>query len=393
MGFLKDHQNIVQSLKPRVSYGVTGRSDFDCYQSLATYGSHKNAQLNVTDTYLMDGARVTGYAPSVNANSKLGWEKSVSMNIGVDFALWNRLRGSVEWFDRQSRDLLYNYTAPQPPYIYSTILVNVGTTVNRGIEVSLEGDAFKGTPVEWTTGVNYSYGTTKLDKLSNSLYKASYVELYQKPGVGTSEYFFRVEEGSKIGQFYGYEYAGVENGDMMIYTDEGEKVPVSKADVKYKRHIGNGTPTSYLSWSNTLRYKNFDLSLMFNGAFGFEIFNMRRYGMGLKGCGTDNVLRDAYGKDADITTGGGVISSFFLEKGDYFKLDNLTLGYTITPKENKFIRGMRVYLTAKNLFTLTGYSGNDPSAVAINGLTPGVDTNSAYPSATQLSVGLNIRFK
>ena len=393
MGFLKDHQNIVQSLKPRVSYGVTGRSDFDCYQSLATYGSHKNAQLNVTDTYLMDGAWVTGYAPSVNANSKLGWEKSVSMNIGVDFALWNRLRGSVEWFDRQSRDLLYNYTAPQPPYIYSTILVNVGTTVNRGIEVSLEGDAFKGTPVEWTTGINYSYGTTKLDKLSNSLYKASYVELYQKPGVGTSEYFFRVEEGSKIGQFYGYEYAGVENGDMMIYTDEGEKVPVSKADVKYKRHIGNGTPTSYLSWSNTLRYKNFDLSLMFNGAFGFEIFNMRRYGMGLKGCGTDNVLRDAYGKDADITTGGGVISSFFLEKGDYFKLDNLTLGYTITPKENKFIKGMRVYLTAKNLFTLTGYSGNDPSAVAINGLTPGVDTNSAYPSATQLSVGLNIRFK
>ena len=393
MGFLKDHQNIVQSLKPRVSYGVTGRSDFDCYQSLATYGSHKNAQLNVTDTYLMDGAWVTGYAPSVNANSKLGWEKSVSMNIGVDFALWNRLRGSVEWFDRQSRDLLYNYTAPQPPYIYSTILVNVGTTVNRGIEVSLEGDAFKGTPVEWTTGINYSYGTTKLDKLSNSLYKASYVELYQKPGVGTSEYFFRVEEGSKIGQFYGYEYAGVENGDMMIYTDEGEKVPVSKADVKYKRHIGNGTPTSYLSWSNTLRYKNFDLSLMFNGAFGFEIFNMRRYGMGLKGCGTDNVLRDAYGKDADIITGGGVISSFFLEKGDYFKLDNLTLGYTITPKENKFIKGMRVYLTAKNLFTLTGYSGNDPSAVAINGLTPGVDTNSAYPSATQLSVGLNIRFK
>ncbi|MGG6498592.1 UNVERIFIED_CONTAM: TonB-dependent receptor, partial [Bacteroidetes bacterium 56_B9] len=80
--------------------GVTGRSDFDCYQSLATYGSHKNAQLNVTDTYLMDGAWVTGYAPSVNANSKLGWEKSVSMNIGVDFALWNRLRGSVEWFDR-----------------------------------------------------------------------------------------------------------------------------------------------------------------------------------------------------------------------------------------------------------------------------------------------------
>ena len=114
-----------------------------------------------------------------------------------------------------------------------------------------------------------------------------------------------------------------------------------------------------------------------------------------KPCPIDTVLKWCDEKTYlwDITTGGGVISSFFLEKGDYFKLDNLTLGYTITPKENKFIKGMRVYLTAKNLFTLTGYSGNDPSAVAINGLTPGVDTNSAYPSATQLSVGLNIRFK
>ncbi len=387
MGFLKDHQDIVQSLKPRVSYGVTGRSDFDAYKSLATYGSYYNS------SYLMDGNWVTGFAPSVNTNSKLGWEKSVSVNIGVDFALFNRLRGSVEYFDRQSRDLLYNYTAPQPPYIYSSILVNVGTTVNRGLEISLDGDIFKNTPVKWSSSINYAYGTTKLKKLSNDLYKASYVELYQKPGVGTSEYFFRVEEGSKVGQFYGYEYAGVENGDMLIYTDTGEKVPVSQADVKYKRYIGNGTPTSFLSWSNTLRWKNFDLNVMINSALGFDIFNMRRYGMGLKGCGTDNVLREAYLSDAHITTGGGVISSFFLEKGDYVKLDNVTLGYNFEPKENKFVQGMRIYFSAKNLYTLTGYSGNDPSAVPVNGLTPGVDVSSAYPSATQLSVGLNIRFK
>ena len=148
----------------------------------------------------------------------------------------------------------------------------------------------------------------------------------------------------------------------------------------------------YLSWSNTLRYKNFDLSLMFNSAFGFEIFNMRRYGMGSERLRYGQCAARCLWKDADITIGGGVISSSSLKRVITL-LDNLTLGYTITPKENKFIKGMRVYLTAKNLFTLTGYSGNDPSAVAINGLTPGVDTNSAYPSATQLSVGLNIRFK
>ncbi len=393
MEFLKPHQDIVQSLKPRISYGVTGRSDFDAYQSLATYQVHTNAQMGWNDTYLTDGSWVTGYAPSNNANPNLGWEKSVSINVGVDFALWNRLRGSIDYFDRQSRDLLYNYTAPQPPYIYSNILVNVGTTVNRGVELSLEGDIFRNTPVEWTSGINYSYGTTELKKLSDDLYKASYIELYLKPGVGTSEYFFRLQEGSRTGQFYGYEFAGIENEEMMIYTDTNERVPVSQADAKYKRYIGNGTPTSYLSWSNTLRWRNFDLSMMFNGAFGFKIFNMRRYGMGLKGSGSDNVLRSAYLDDNNIESGGGVISSFFLENGDYFKLDNVTLGYTFKLKENKFIKQMRVYLTAKNLFTLTGYSGNDPSVVSVNGLTPGVDINSAYPSAIQASIGVNIRFK
>ena len=152
--------------------------------------------------------------------------------------------------------------------VCSSDLVNVGTTENRGFEVSLDGDIFKGGKVEWTSGINYAYGTTKLKKLSDDMYRASYVELYQKPGVGTSEYFFRIQEGGKVGQFYGYEYAGVEDGKMMIYTDEGNAVPVSEADVKYKRYIGNGTPTSFLSWNNTLRYKNFDLNIFFRGEIG-----------------------------------------------------------------------------------------------------------------------------
>ncbi len=389
MNFMKKASNVVNSLKPRISYGVTGRSDFDSYLSLATYSTN--------GSYLMGESWMNGYAPSVNANPELGWEKGISTNVGVDFVLFkNRLRGSIDWFDRQSKDLLYRYTAPQPPFVYKNLLVNVGTTQNRGFELTVEGDIFKGTKVEWTSGINYSYGTTKLKVLSNDIYKASYIELYQKPGVGSSEHFFRVQEGGKVGQFFGYEYAGVENGTMMVYTDQGEVVPIADAEKmgdQYKRYIGNGTPTSYLSWSNTLRYKNFDLSIFFRGAFGFEIFNMRKYGMGLQGCGTANVLRDAYLKDKDMVTGGGVISSFFLEKGDYVKLENVTLGYNFTPKPNKILDGMRVFVSAKNLFTLTGYSGNDPSIVPVNGLTPGVDTNSAYPSATQLSVGVTLRFK
>ena len=131
---------------------------------------------------------------------------------------------------------------------------------------------------------------------------------------------------------------------------------------------------------------------MFRGAFGFEIFNMRKYGMGLKGSGTDNVLRKAYTDYADVNSSGGIISSYFLEKGDYFKLDNVTLGYTLTPKSRQLVESFRIYLTAKNVFTLTGYEGNDPSIVTSTGITPGIDSNSAYPQATQVSLGITLRF-
>lgn len=378
--------SIFQSLKPRISYGVTGRSDFNAYQSIATYSGYS--------AYLIDGQWINGYAPSLNANPDLAWEKSKAFNIGLDFVtLNNRLRGSIEYFDRRSEDLLYNYTAPQPPFIYNTILVNVGTTKNTGLEVSLEYDVLSKSALKWTTGVNWSTGDTKLTKLSSDAYQMAYLDLYRKPGVGTNEYFFRVEEGGKIGQFYGYEHAGIdENGLLLVYDNEGNAKPAAQADPSWKRNIGNGAPKHFLSWSNSFRYKNWDLSALFRGAFGYKIFNMRKYGMGLIGCGTDNVLRTAYTDDADVLSSGGIISSYFLENGNYFKLDNVTLGYNYTPKKRQFVDSFRVYVTAKNLFTLTSYKGNDPSIVTSTGITPGVDSNSAYPQATQLSLGVTVRF-
>ena len=375
-----------QSLKPRVSYGVTGRSDFNAYQSIATYSTR--------GAYLIDNQWINGYAPSLNANPDLAWEKSTAFNVGVDFvALNSRLRGSIEYFDRRSKDLLYNYTAPQPPFIYNTILVNVGTTQNTGIEVSLDYDVLAKKALKWTTGINWSMGQTKLTKLSSDAYQMAYLDLYQKPGPGSSEYFFRVEEGGKIGQFYGYEHAGVdENGLLLIYDNNGNAVPAAQADPTYKRNIGNGAPKHFLSWSNSLSYKNWDLSMLFRSALGFEIFNMRKYGMGLKGSGTDNVLRTAYTDYADVESSGGIISSYFLENGNYFKLDNVTLGYTYSPKSRQLVESLRIYLTAKNVFTLTGYEGNDPSIVTSTGITPGIDSNSAYPQATNFTLGVTVRF-
>ena len=384
--FAQGLQQTFQSLKPRVSYGVTGRSDFNAYQSIATYSTR--------GAYLIDNQWINGYAPSLNANPDLAWEKSTAFNVGLDFvALNSRLRGSVEYFDRRSQDLLYNYTAPQPPFIYNTILVNVGTTKNTGIEVSLDYDVIAKKNLKWTTGINWSMGDTKLTKLSSDAYQMAYLDLYQKPGPGSSEYFFRVEEGGKIGQFYGYEHAGVdENGLLLIYDNNGNAIPAAQADPAYKRNIGNGAPKHFLSWSNSFSYKNWDLSMLFRSALGYDIFNMRKYGMGLKGSGTDNVLRKAYTDYADVESSGGIITSYFLEKGDYVKLDNVTLGYTYSPKNRQLIESFRVYLTAKNVFTLTGYDGNDPSIVTSTGITPGIDSNSAYPQATQVSLGVTLRF-
>ena len=384
--FAQGLQQTFQSLKPRVSYGVTGRSDFNAYQSIATYSTR--------GAYLIDNQWINGYAPSLNANPDLAWEKSTAFNVGLDIvALNSRLRGSVEYFDRRSQDLLYNYTAPQPPFIYNTILVNVGTTKNTGIEVSLDYDVIAKKGLKWTTGINWSMGDTKLTKLSSDAYQMAYLDLYQKPGPGSSEYFFRVEEGGKIGQFYGYEHAGVdENGLLLIYDNNGNAIPAAQADPAYKRNIGNGAPKHFLSWSNSFSYKNWDLSMLFRSALGYDIFNMRKYGMGLKGSGTDNVLRKAYTDYADVESSGGIITSYFLEKGDYVKLDNVTLGYTYSPKNRQLIESFRVYLTAKNVFTLTGYDGNDPSIVTSTGITPGIDSNSAYPQATQVSLGVTLRF-
>lgn len=380
--FMEPAKGVLKSLKPRFSYGVTGREPSDSYQSLATYATRYQ--------YFMDGEWIVGYAPDKNANPILSWEKSESYNIGVDFDLWNRLRGSIEYYIRRSPDLLYNYTAPQPPYVHPSILVNVGTTTNRGVEVSLNGDIFTGKKFSWNMGINYAYGRTYLTKLSNDVYQASYLELYQKPGVGTSEYFFRVEEGGEIGQFYGYQFAGIDgNGNMLVLDNEGNAQPVGSADASWKRYIGNGAPKHTLSWTNSFEFYNFDLSILFTGAFDFDIFNMRKYGMGLSGSGSDNVLRTAYTTEKYVKTGGGVISSYFLEDGSYFKLDNITLGYTFRWKE-KLVDGLRLYLTAKNIATMTRYSGNDPSIVAVTGITPGVDSSSAYPTAAQLCLGVTL---
>ena len=373
----------ITSLKPRVSYGVTGRRG-GSNVSRPTYGSHGQ--------YYMDGEWVKGYRPATNANPDLRWEKLVAVNAGIDFVLFNnRLRGSLDLYDRRSPDLLYNYTAPQPPFIHSSILVNVGETQNLGAELSLDGDIIMKKDFSWTSGINASTGYSKIRTLSNQIYGASYIDMLGTGGLGQTSYYYRYTEGSRIGTLYGYEAAGVnEYGDMMVYDNDGNVITAASANAAFKRYIGNTIPKLFLSWNNTFRYKNFDLSIFMNGAFGHMIYNNRRAG-NLQSSGNANVFRTAYTRDKDVREYGGVVTSYFLEHGDFMKIQNVSLGYTLTPK-SEIIRSLRVFLTATDLYTITGYTGTDPALLSTNGLTPGVDNGTGYPETRVVTLGATVTF-
>ena len=383
MEFMRDARWI-NSLKPRISYGVTGRRG-GSNVARPTYGSHGQ--------YYMDGEWVKGYRPATNANPDLRWEKLVAVNAGLDFVFFdNRLRGSIDLYDRRSPDLLYDYTAPQPPFIHSSILVNVGETQNLGAELALDADIVKTKNFTWTSGINASVGYSKIRTLSNQIYGASYIDMLGTGGLGQTSYYYRYTEGSRLGTLYGYKAAGVnEYGDMMVYDNDGNVITAASANAAYKDYIGNTIPKLFLSLNNTFRYRHWDLNVFMNGAFGHMIYNNRRAG-NLQSSGNANVFRTAYTRDKDVREYGGVVTSYFLEHGDFMKLQNVSLGYTLNPKNMDIIRSLRIFLTATDLYTFTGYTGTDPALLSTNGLTPGVDNGVGYPETRVVTLGATVTF-
>ena len=385
MPFMEGLKDKINSLKLRASYGITGRRTGSDYTSIQTYRSRSTY-------YLMDGEWVPAYGPSRNANPDLQWELGIASDVGIDFEIFHRLRGSVEYFDRRSEDLLYTYTAPQPPFIYTSILVNVGSTKNTGFEVALDGDVIKKNNFSWKMSGTYSNGTSILTKLSNDVYQASYLDLMQRGGLGTSEYYFRIEEGGRIGELYGYKHAGVsETGELLVWSKEGEAIPKTAADNSDKVYIGNTAPKHFFSWNNSVKYKNWDLSVLCRGAAGMKMWNGQLFNIGLKGNVSNNVLKTAYTKNDNITSDGAILSSFFLENGAWFKIDRVTVGYDVKINNKTYIKSMYWYLSANNLHTFTGFTGVDPSTATSIGLTPGVTGTTAL-TQSQITLGTSIKF-
>ncbi len=378
----------INDLKIRADYGVTGNQDFGSYISLNT--------MTGFGYYFYNGKYFQVWGPSKNVNPDLKWEKGKNWNVGLDFSLFNnRFYGSLNYFSRRQQDLLGNYKVSVPPYLFDETYVNVGTMKNTGFEFDLNFNAVNTKDFSYSLNVVGTVMSNKFVDFSNSKYVGQ--DFYNVCDTSDPYPYYtlqRIQKGESLGNFYMWKYAGITTGgDWLVYDKDGDIIRASQATDADRRIVGNGMPKFTMSTGHNFRYKNFDLALFFRGAFGFDIFNIHDFYYGTRNF-TGNVLKKAYGKNFDINPDANpVVSDYFLESGDYFKLDMVTLGYTLPTPRCRFLDKVRLYGTVKNVFTITKFSGVDPSTYQVNGLTPGAQgSRTYYPSTRQFIVGLQLDF-
>ena len=390
--FMKN-QKIFDDLKLRVGYGVTGSQPKDPFLGVAMlkYGSYA----------FVNGNWIQTIVPASNPNPDLKWEEKKETNIGLDFVSWGgRLSGSIDYYNRDVDGLIYEYGVPTPPNLYNKTMANGGTMRNRGVEVLVTVVPVQNKDFEWSTTGTFSLNSNKLISLSGSIFKSDYDYF----NTGTVEYSgqvadsHRVQVGESIGNFYGFKVVDVDSEGRWIYEDRNGEL-VNYKDFTHapedKHVIGNGLPKWYAGWNNTLRYKNFDLNVTMRGAFGFQIINGGRMNYeNVKNSRFENRLKSVndlvFGKHTLSPEVEPEFNSYYVENGDYWKIDNITLGYSFG-QVGKYIKSLRIYGSVLNALTITGYKGIDPE-VSTDGLTPGYDTRDRYPSVRSFTFGVNVKF-
>lgn len=374
----------INNLKLRIGYGVTGNQGIPNYQSIVTLGTG--------GVYPQNGVYYQTYGPGRNPNPNLRWEEKAEINFGLDFGLFsNRITGSLDVYNRKTKDLLHNYNAQQPAFVTGSIFTNVGSIRSRGVELQLSAQALKRGDFVWSIDFAGNTNSNKLTQLSNDVFKANFLEFYGLPSPGNLGNAIRLEEGGDVGNFYGKRFAGfTEDGKWLFYKADGTTARASDINSNDLAVIGNGVPNLHLALNNRFTYKNFDLSIFFRGMFMFDILNTKELYFGNKKWLPNNLLKSAITTHNELND-DPQYSDYYIEKGDFVKLDNLTLGYTLPIKENKYVRNARIYFTGRNLLTITGYSGIDPELES-TGFSTGVDDRGFYPRTKSFTVGLNVGF-
>ena len=380
--FMESLKGTVDELKLRVGYGVSGnQSGLDPYQSLSLYGS--------SGLYFDNGAWHTAYGVSQNPNPNLKWESTSMFNVGLDFSLFkSRINGTIEYYDKLTEDLLYRYAVPVPPNMYPTTIANVGSMSNKGIELTLSGDVIRTKDLRWTISVNAAHNDNKITSLSNAEFTTSSIKVgsaWVRGGSTNTTHI--VQEGYQVGQFYGPQCLGIDANGQYIINDMIDGIPgFTISDYTY---IGKAQPKLTYGLNSTTTYKNFELSFFIRGVYGNDVLNFSKMSYAnLQWLPGANVLASA------LTMGlkqSPFYNSYYIEKGSFARLDNLTLGYSLIPKDMLGVSRIRFYGTAHNLMTITKYKGVDPE-VPMDGLDPGVEGREYYPKTKTFILGINVTF-
>ncbi|MGB9746598.1 MAG: SusC/RagA family TonB-linked outer membrane protein [Bacteroidales bacterium] len=373
--------DFISDLKLRASYGVTGNQDgIEPYKSLALYGKSDNK-------YYDNGQYYTAYQYSQNPNPNLKWEQTAMTNFGIDFDIFKgRLNGSVEYYDKETSNLLYTYDVPVPPYLYGQILANVGSMSNKGFELVLSSDIIRLSNFQWNLTVNFAHNENKITKLSNDEFSTSSIyvgDAFIRGGSYTTTHI--VEEGKPVGTFYGWKCLGLDSNGKYIMQ---QKDPNNLTD-EDRTYIGYAQPKFTYGISSMMSYGNFEFNFFLRGVYGNDVLNYSRMSYAttqwLPGA---NVLKEA------LTNGlndNPKYCSYYIEKGSFLRMDNASLAYNLNTRNFWGIQKCKIYLTTQNLFVITNYYGLDPE-VDMSGLTPGVEGREYYPKSRIFSLGVTVDF-
>jgi TonB-linked SusC/RagA family outer membrane protein len=376
----------LDDLKIRAGYGVTGNVDvIPPYESLSRLRSADG--LN----FLLNGQWVQAVELASNPNPNLQWEEKAEFNVGVDFNMLNyRLNGSIDYYNRNTSNLLWRYNVPVPPNLFSSTFGNAGEIVSQGVELALNTIPVQAASgFTWSSDFNIAFNRAELVSLSNETFQLDnpFVNTGNagSPGLeGVTTH--RIEEGFLLGNFYGLVYEGIDEEGKWIFRDVDEDGDINlEAD---RDIIGNAYPDFTFGFNNTFSYKGFDLNVFIRGAYGNDVLNSKRMFYENEVLLPGNILASVE-ENASELNDVQRYSSFYIEDGSFIRLDNATMGYTFDVSGMNAISRLRVYVSGQNLALITNYSGVDPEQ-NLSGLEPGIDPRSYYPRTRVIMFGLNL---
>jgi len=390
----------IDDLKIRGGYGVTGTAPSSYYQTIS-----RLAYSGTGNSFYYGGEWVTPIQPANNVNTNFTWEKKHEYNIGLDFSvLKGRISGAFDYYNRTTSDLLWDFSVPVPPYEYGTTTANIGTIRNNGVELMLSGVPVKRKVFSWTTTVMFSTNHNQLTELDYSAYEVENPRDYFFTNGMDGQYSctHRVKVGEPIGQIWGYKVNSITEEGKWIFddpTNPGGTFTSDDESINIETHgqvLGNSLPKYYVNFNNEFRIGHFDIGVTMRGAFGYKIINQYRlYNENVSNKRSNNKPVSAFEPVMGISVCTNPIEkviSYYVEDGDYWKIDNITLGYTLSTPKCKYLRSLRVYGTVDNAFLFTNYKGNDPESASRGGLTPGIDYQNQYPTTRAYTPGLNLTF-